>query len=238
MRARNTYALADGDHVEGRDSKLLVYRDCQLIGAGDDPSSAVTSLLTSLNRAAVDGWDLFAAHAGFVSAGDMAIALPAESGDGKTTLTGACLRAGFDYGSDEAICVDLESAAVVPYPKPLGLSEWSRTALGVEDAALAFPAGTAEGYATAADLGAKIATGPLRLEHVVISEYGHGAPELEEVAGSEAMRILLEMSFNHYKFGARAFQLAAQLANESTTWRLTYDEPLAAGRLLWERFGS
>ena len=149
MRARNTYALADGDHVEGRGGNLLVYRDCQLIGNGSDWSAVIASLLTSLNRAAVDGCEVFAAHAGVVAAGEVAIALPAESGDGKSTLTGACLRAGFDYASDEAICVDLVSGAVMPYPKPLGLSEWSRTALGVDDAALAFPAGTSEGYATA-----------------------------------------------------------------------------------------
>ncbi len=51
------------------------------------------------------------------------------------------------------------------------------------------------------------------------------------------MRVLLEMSFNHYKFGAQAFLLAARLANQSTAWRLTYDDPLRAGQLLWERFG-
>ena len=237
VRARNTYALVDGEHVQGRQAKLLVYRDCQLIGSGGDASAVITSLLTSLNRAVVDECDLFAAHAGVVASGETAIALPAESGDGKSTLTGACLRAGFGYGSDEAICVNLENGTVVPYPKPLGLSAWSRTVLDIDDATLAFPAGSSEGYVTAADLGADIAKGPLRLEHVVISEYGHGAPELVEIAGSEAMRVLLEMSFNHYKFGAQAFQLAARLANQSTAWRLTYDDPLQAGRLLWDRFG-
>ena len=238
VRARNTYAIADGKQVEGREEGLLVYRDCQLIGSGARPSAAVASLLTSLNRSAVDSWNFFAAHAGVVAAGEMAVALPAESGDGKTTLTGACLRAGFDYASDEAICVDLGSGAVLPYPKPLGLSEWSREALGVDDSTLAFPAGSSEGFATAADLGAGIADGPLRLEHVVISEYGHGAPELVEVAGSEAMRVLLEMSFNHFRFGVHAFQLAARLANQARTWRLTYDDPLEAARLLKERFGD
>ena len=40
VRARNTYALVDGEHVEGRSAKYLVYRDCQLIGSGAEPSAA------------------------------------------------------------------------------------------------------------------------------------------------------------------------------------------------------
>lgn len=236
-RARHTYALVDGDHVEGRGSGLLVYRDCSAIGTGTDHGTLIASLLISLNRAAVDKCDMFAAHAGVVSNGGVTIALPAASGHGKSTLTAACLRAGFDYVSDEAISVEVSTAEVVPYPKPIGLSEWSRKTLGVEDSALAFPAGPAEGFVTAEQLGASVADGPLGLDHVVIAEYGHEKTELVEAPGSEAMRVLLEMSFNHYKFGVDAFQLAARLANEAQTWRLTYGDPLEAGGLLMERFG-
>lgn len=234
-RSTNTYALVDGARMERRGDGLLVYRDCKLIGSGETPGAAIPALLTSLNRAAVDHSDLFASHAGVVSVAGTAVAFPAESGRGKSTLTAACLLAGFDYVSDEAISVDIVEGTVVPYQKPLGLSEWSRDALGITDLDLTFPPGPHEGYVTATDLGARAATQPLKLVHVVIPEFGHGESTLEEVAGSEAMRLLLEMSFNHYKFGVEAFQLTSRLANRSTAWKLQYGDPLEAGDLLRER---
>jgi hypothetical protein len=61
-------------------------------------------------------------HAGVVAAGGAAIAFPGPSGAGKTTLTVACLLAGLEYGSDEALCLDWETGAVLPYPRPLALT--------------------------------------------------------------------------------------------------------------------
>ena len=43
------------------------------------------------------------------------------SGSGKTTLTAALVRAGWAYGTDEAVGVRAGSLAAVTYPKPLVL---------------------------------------------------------------------------------------------------------------------
>lgn len=224
--------------MANRGDGLLVYRDCRLIGGGQEESAAIASLLASLNRVAVEKCNVFAAHAGVVAVGRGAIALPAVSGRGKSTLTAGCLLAGFRYVSDEAICVDMPSGNVIPYPKPLGLSERSRQMLGIDESASPFPAGASEGFFTPASLGAETVSGPTRLQHVVIPEYGHEGAELTEVAASEAMGALLEMSFNHYKFGVDAFRLAAALANRSRAWRLRYGDPLEAGQLLMDRLGT
>ena len=161
VRPTATFAIVDGERVDGRNRGLLVYRDCSAVGSGEDPSAVVAALLTALNRAAVDRCEFFAAHAGVVAIGGTAVAFPAESGRGKSTLTAACLKAGFEYVSDEAICVDPETDDLIAYPKPIGLSPWSRAALDVDDNAVAFPSDAHEAFVTAGDLGAGVAQGPL-----------------------------------------------------------------------------
>ena len=235
VRPTATFAIVDGERVDGRNRGLLVYRDCSAVGSGEDPSAVVAALLTALNRAAVDRCEFFAAHAGVVAIGGTAVAFPAESGRGKSTLTAACLKAGFEYVSDEAICVDPETDDLIAYPKPIGLSPWSRAALDVDDNAVAFPSDAHEAFVTAGDLGAGVAQGPLDLRHIVVAEYGHDSSNLQEIPGSQAMQALLEMSFNHYKFGAEAFHLASRLANDSRAWRLSYHEPVEAALMLRDR---
>ncbi len=58
---------------------------------------------------------------------------------------------------------------------------------------------------------------------------------LKEAPAHEAMVALLTYSFNHFKHGVRAFDLAAELANRVEVWRLDYHDPIAAARLLEER---
>ncbi len=237
VRARHTYRLVNAERVEGRSNGFLVYRDCSAVSSGNDHAELIGSLFTSLNRAAVEGCEHFAAHAGVVAFNGRAVAFPAESGQGKSTLTAAALRSGFDYLSDEAICVDIETGGLVPYPKPIGLSPWSRQAVGVVEGDLTFAADSGEGFVTAEQLGAAIAGSGSTLSDIVIAEYGQKPTTLSEVPGSEAMHTLLKMSFNHYKFGAESFYLASRLANGSRAWRLSYDDPLEAGRLLRDRLG-
>lgn len=237
VRPTATFGIVDGEQVDGRQPGVLVYRDCSAVGSGADAAAIVASLLTSLNRAAVERCEVFAAHAGVVALGKTAVAFPAESGNGKSTLTAACLKSGFSYVSDEAICVDAETDTLINYPKPIGLSPWSRNALGLDGEALAFPSKSQEAFATAADLDATIAEEPVELRHIVMSEYGHETARLEPLPGSQAMRTLLEMSFNHYKFGAEAFHLASRLANGTSAWHMTYGDPMEAADLLKDRLG-
>ena len=104
-----------------------------------------------------------------VAIGDRAIAFPSVSGNGKTTLTAACLLSGFSYISDEALVLDGDGA-VIPYPKPLALSKWSCETLGI-------PEEGEETLVTAADLGADVAQGGIRVTDVVVAEFGRPAEE-------------------------------------------------------------
>lgn len=230
------FSLVDGAHLEEPEPEvMLAYHNCKRISGSLTWNGAAVDLMTRINQMVIGDYLGYALHAGVVAWGGSAIALPANSGDGKTTLTAACLRAGFVYVSDEALCIDPATAQVVPYPKPLGMSPWSRRASGIDDADLPLPPAPDEEALVPPNVFGGFATEPLTLRHVVLSEYGHGPAALEPAGGADAMHALLEFSFNHYKFGERAFHLAARVASGAEAWRLTYDDPLEAAELLREK---
>jgi hypothetical protein len=224
-RRRHGLIEAASRGVDVATDHVIPYRDCSKLGRPGPVGAALARLVTSINRIAINGYDGFATHAAVVARGDLAIALPADSGGGKSTLTAACLLAGLEYVSDEALCVDPADGAVVPYPKPIALSERSVGLLGLRPESLTVPVTGVEGLATPNDLGAMQTAGPLRLAHVVMTRIAEGGVHMHEIAASEAMAALLSYSFNHYKLGEDAFHLAASLASAARAWQLTYSDP-------------
>lgn len=216
---------------------VLAFRDCKRIGRGADVGAAMGAVLATVNRIVVEECTDFAIHAGVVTIDEVGVAFPAESGGGKSTLTAACLLNGFAYASDEALVVNSDGAAVRRYPKPLSLSAWSCESLGI-DAVQSEHLGAEERFVTPSDLGAELSPPEFPLRHVVLPEYGEEDVSLQEAPKHEAMTALLRLSFNHYKDGARAFRLAAGLANDVTVWRLRYGNPLEAASLLRQRLGG
>jgi len=187
-----------------------------------------------MNKKALDGFSGFAVHAGVVARKGCAIALPAPSGAGKSTLVAAALGSGFDYVSDEALCVNFGSHEVVPYPRPLAASSWSLRAAGL-DPSQGEELGDDEFVFGPDRIGGFLAAPPLELGHVVGMIRRPGPPALVGVAPSNAMAWLLERSFNHYKRPAESFELAAALARKARAWRLEFSDPLEAAALLSAR---
>lgn len=58
-------------------------------------------------------------HAAAVSRDGVAVVFPAEANSGKSTLAAVLVEAGFDYLTDEATAIDLDTGEVVAYPKPI-----------------------------------------------------------------------------------------------------------------------
>lgn len=198
--------------------------------------SAVTWLLAELNRTVLEECRAFAVHAGVVSHQGEVVAFPAESGGGKSTLTAACLLAGSEYVSDEALCASFDSQEVIPYPKPIILTAWSLERLGIEPPS--WGRDDEENPLSADQLAATIASGRLRLAHVVLPIRRPGPPELAELPRSEAISWLLRFSFNHYKWPAESFRLVTELARGCRAWTFGYAEPAAAGALIRRQLGG
>jgi hypothetical protein len=189
---------------------------------------------TAVNAAALDAAPHFAVHAGVVAYGGVAVAMPAVSGTGKSTMTAACLRRGFRYVSDEALCMRYADGTVVPYPRPIALSPWSVGAVAASDRGI--PA-VDEFLFTAEDLGSERQAEPARLGHLVVLDRREGAaPALSPEGRPNGITLLLQLSFNHYRRPVDAVRLAAEVVAGAEVWRLEYSDPLEAADLLWTSF--
>ena len=233
VRPRYAYSLVTAETMERAQPRL--YRDCRGLASGSWDQLTLR-LLADLNRNAVEQYKGFAAHSGVVAAGNRAIALPADSKGGKSTLTAACVMAGFDYTSDESLCLKLDTGMVESYPKPIMLSKESCRLLGVAEPPDS--EGLTERPATPDELGGKVSSGPTELTDVVFAEYGHGDATLTPLPASEIVAGLLSFSFNHYKRPAESFRVVTDTAKKARAWRLTYDDPGAAAALLWRELSG
>lgn len=183
-----------------------------------------------INLAAIEGCPHFAVHAAAVANGEGVVAIPADSGGGKSTLAAAAVRAGLSYLSDEALVFD-DQGRVLPYPKPIALSPWSCEALGL-------PAGNSERLFRPEDLGGTTFGGSGTLTDIVLPRHGAGELKLESLPPSEAVSQLIRLSFNHYKDPERAFRLATETARRVRVWSLRYEHPKEAAEVLARGLGG
>jgi hypothetical protein len=190
-------------------------------------ASLVERFLATLNELVLDEFTGVAIHAGVVAQGRDAIVIPGPSGAGKSTLVAACLRAGFAYVSDEALCVDRFTLGVIPYPRPLMLSAASAGLVARK------PPYPIEGKMalTPADLGGTTASVPLRLAHVILADRGSSL-SLKPIAPSSAVPELLERSFGGRDVRVSTFELLATAAMGCRAWRLGYEDAIDAAALL------
>jgi hypothetical protein len=103
-------------------SGFLVQEDEEAAVACQDPSELLFHLDKAFTIALqLQRPDLYFLHAASVARGGRAAILAAPAGTGKSTLTLALLREGFEYLSDELAPIDLSRLVVHPYPHALCL---------------------------------------------------------------------------------------------------------------------
>jgi hypothetical protein len=147
-------------------------------------------------------------------------------------MTAACMLAGFAYVSDEALCIDPAQAQITPYPKSLALARSAGRLLGRPDLLEAGLDVGDETIVSPAQLGAEVATGELRLAHVVELVRAEGPPQLVPQPRQRGLAALLSLSFNHYKQPRTSFEVVSSLATGFASWRLEYADPRSAAALL------
>ncbi|HEU4749506.1 MAG TPA: hypothetical protein VFT54_00440 [Acidimicrobiia bacterium] len=225
LRARpsKTYSLAT------KDDKLTLYRDCKYITSQTESGAVIMRLLAELNRAAVESTSRFAVHAAVVGDDDRVIVIGADSGGGKSTLAAALLQQGLRYGSDEALCLD-DNARVVNYPKPISLDPWSWKALGLT----ADESFEEEAPFTANELGAGYLEEGRVPTDLLIPAFTDGPPSVTPLPPSAVVATVLQLSFNHYRDGARAFALSTGLARVMRAWKVEVGPPIETAKHLLE----
>ncbi len=213
---------ADGYHLFDGD---------QLLYSSVHPVPVLSFLVSVLNAESIQGFGGFAAHAGVVADASAGIALLATSGVGKSTMVAASLSIGLQYVSDEALCLSFDTHRIVPYPKPLQLSSYSRNLVGLgagDDVGIKAPV-------TYRDIGGQVASPPVELTHLVRLVRRPGPMTLTPVPPSDGVVWLLELAFNHFKNPKSTFELVTEVAARSQTWRLEYEDAREAVGLLEQR---
>lgn len=199
--------------------------------------AALDRLVWHASSRAFDSGRLLFVHAGVAALDGVAVVLPAPPDHGKSTTVAALVRSGFDFLSDEAAALDPADGRVHPFPRPLMLS---RTSL---DALPGFrwppgdrgePDGAREYRMTPDDLrlGAMGSAG--RIGFVVAPDFRSGADtRLEPMRRPEALRLLVEQSFNLTRFGGAGFRLLAEVVRGAECYRLTIGDLSTAVRAVW-----
>lgn len=223
-----------------------VWVDGDPLPAGDGAAARVAAVGVDLNARALRASSRLAVHAGVVARAGEALAVPGASGAGKSTLVAALGRHGWDYLSDEALCLGYDDALAWPYPRPLalapdGLAALDPPALGPPALGRPGPDGhpVTSGLFAPGELGLRVGTAALPLRWVVLAARDPAAdpPRLVPAPAARAVPVLLERSFNAYTRPADALRLLGRALAAAQVWRLSYRDAPAAAALLGNVLG-
>lgn len=183
-------------------------------------------LLARLTEAVVRRSPLLTVHAAVVAGPRGVLVVPGHSGLGKTTLTAALVRAGFEYLSDEVLAVDRSTGEVYRFARPLSLAPdvWPLLGLAGECA----PEDESSDYErqfAPSRFGPVWPGGPVRVSDVLLARrVAGGEPEVGVGSPSDAVTALLTRSFNHYLDPRGSLRTAAELVRDATVWSADYSD--------------
>lgn len=169
-------------------------------------------------------------HAAAVARDGLAVVLPATANSGKSTLATALVAAGFDYLSDEAAAIDLDTGEVLAHPKPITLDPGTQALFpGLDPSRLA---GKSTKWYVAPDaIRPDCVVERARLAHLVFPTYQPGADNrLVPIDTIDAVVEVIGHAFNLAEHADRLADIVA-LIEGCTLHRLRHDgvdAPVAA----------
>ncbi len=188
-----------------------------------DQSVITDFLLWQVTRLAVERSSRYLiVHASAVARDGIAVAFPAQANSGKSTLATILVEAGYDYLTDEATAIDLDTGELVAYPKPITLDPGSQRLLAHLD-----PDGLAGESSKWRIAPTDVRPGSVVeravLTHLVVPTFEPGADNaLVPIATIDAVIALLGGAFNLAEHGDRLDDIVA-LVEGCTTYSLRHD---------------
>jgi hypothetical protein len=152
-----------------------LHRDDQQVAESEDSGALISHLMWLISGDTVElaeGYLLIHAGAVVAPSGECLLIL-GESGSGKSTLVAALVQDGFDYLSDEAAAVELETGLVHPWPRPLGF--WPETRSLPRFAGFLGPATDGERHVSIDQIRPNAIAGPSRVGQVIDHCYRPGS---------------------------------------------------------------
>lgn len=187
---------------------------------------------------------LMTIHAGVVADDKGAIVMSAASGGGKSTLTAALMAEGYRLFSDEFALVDLENAALHPYPRPISLKQQSipvvRDIVGSDQISEPIT-GTPKGdiaycRVKKSDLSAADQTSRAKL--ILFPRFEEGvSPVARKLNPAEAIMRLIPASTNYNLLGEPAFNAVVKLVRNARAYEISYGSTAQSLQLISELGG-
>jgi len=197
--------------------------DGELTSTEPVAGQVVSTLAHGLTRSMIDEAEALRVHAGGVARHGAAVVLPAAMESGKSTLTAGLVRAGFSYFTDEAVMLDWETLAVIPFPKPISLDPGSWPLFPELEPDAPLPSGFKQDQwhipPDAIRPGAVGASCPVR--YVVFPKYTEGATtQLIPLRRAEATVEFAKNTFRFNEQPRRSLDTLAAVVSEAECYRL------------------
>lgn len=183
-------------------------------------------------------------HSGGVAAADgRVVVVHGRSGSGKTTLTTALVAGGLAYLTDETVCLDPDTLAVTPFPKPLTVKPGSQRLLRRlrPDKDRIDPTSGNWQVDPAGLGGPPIPERPLQPALIVFPDFQAGCAgvAVEPVSPARAAFVLGEQTSALWAVEPRPLAALARLVGQAPAYQLSYGDahdavPVIAGDLLPE----
>lgn len=214
-----------------KDDRWHVDIDGQRRHTAADASAVADTVMFDINWLAFrQPSNYLVVHAAAVARDGVAVVMPALAGAGKSTLTAALVAAGFDYLTDEAAAIDLDTGTVIGYPKPITLDPGSQHLLpGLEPSR---PSGrSSKWHVVPDDVRSGSAVERARIGHLVFPTHVPGADNrLVPIDTIDATVALVSHASDLAVVGHRLAELAA-FVDRCTRHTLLHDgieAPVAA----------
>jgi hypothetical protein len=111
-------------HMNVDSAPVSLYRDGKAVLRRVPEDLAVAQLAWEVNRGVVEeAGNRLLLHAAAAERDGRIVIMAGPEGSGKSTLVAALVRSGLRYVTDETVAVELSTATIVPYPKPIALHE-------------------------------------------------------------------------------------------------------------------
>ncbi len=184
-------------------------------------------------------------HAGVVAKDGAAIVMSAASGGGKSTLSAALHSKGYALFSDEFALIDLQTAEVKSYPRPISLKQNSipiaRELLGADRISPVI-SGTPKGDIAYARVNQESLCSPVTsasVKLILFPNFQTGAQSMaRRLNPAEAIMRLVAASTNYSLLGEPAYQAMVSIVKGARTFEITYGTTEQSVRLVEELVGE
>ena len=208
--------------------RFTLHRDqeCLLDESRAYAGSLVDFLISDMTKRAIEiQKDYLVIHASVASWMGNAVVMPAPADSGKTTTVAGLVRAGFDYLSDEAALISLQTGRVDPFSRPLAMDASSVRlirGLGSDLPDRYHEIMRRQEYYVPCEFLRRDSRGTAcAVRYVVAPTYSGGSvTELVPMSRAEAASLLLEQCFNFEELGKKALLVIADVVRGARCYRL------------------